>query len=833
MSFLRNIRCLIRTIAACATLLACLPVSSQTIDYREYIHWAGGFDFAVSTYPIKMAIHETIACFITGFPLGERAVLCLEVVDIADPQRMRSLGHIELPGYSYHIDLAVSEMAAFVAYGNHLRIYDLSDPQDIRLISTVDIQSCSSVAVLGHHVYVGSSQGYLHTLDCSDLQFPTIVHSIRLESGIHDTVIDQGRIYGFGRQYPNLSPLLILGLDNPAAPEQLGTMGGPGQREAVAIADSYAYIANLDHGLEIVDISDPANPFVISGLEIPLHNVAVLGDLIFGASWEKLYAFDVSDHSLPSIVGVFPIIGVGTALSVHGQRLYTSLVRPVSMVSIFSLGVIEPGNGATAPMAAHLEQPRNLHTVTIADNLAILTRSDQLLTVDVTNAIAPQVLGELAVVGVVGKPWISDGIVYLSTNQALVIVDVGKPSHPQIIGSLPVPGQGAGVATHGNRAYFCRDGPHGRWLRVIDISDPRMPTYVSDLNLDELENVRGIRIQGSYAYITCAADGVAVIDISNPDQPQLAARVSIGQYVSRLTIAGPYVYVHSYRPAMSVIDVNDPLDPRVVAGLWAPLLLYGSSVHGNTLYVSNTSSGVQIVDISNPVEPRHVGWALTAGNALDVATNSTHLFIADSSGLVVFPLHDESTTFIEIARFDLDVATDRVVARWQLRVPGVAEDFHLEAGDGGSIWVVDSVARSDGQNWRAEDRSSNLLPGKMVSYRLFERTPGMPLRLVAERATQIPDTIALPRISMVAPNPFNPLTTITCEIPRPGPIRLDIYDLAGRFIVRLVDGERTGVRFDVQWDGRDFRGNSISSGVYVVRLTANDRIVSGRLTVIR
>jgi len=99
------------------------------------------------------------------------------------------------------------------------------------------------------------------------------------------------------------------------------------------------------------------------------------------------------------------------------------------------------------------------------------------------------------------------------------------------------------------------------------------------------------------------------------------------------------------------------------------------------------------------------------------------------------------------------------------------------------------------------------------------------------------EPISLPRLALSLaqnyPNPFNPSTTIRFELPEKERARLAIYDCAGKEIVRLLDGEREGGRYEVQWDGRDSGGMATSSGIYFYRLTAGKRIITKKLVLIR
>jgi len=72
------------------------------------------------------------------------------------------------------------------------------------------------------------------------------------------------------------------------------------------------------------------------------------------------------------------------------------------------------------------------------------------------------------------------------------------------------------------------------------------------------------------------------------------------------------------------------------------------------------------------------------------------------------------------------------------------------------------------------------------------------------------------------PNPFNPSTTIEFTLASPGKTTLVVYDIMGRMIRELVSGQILSGKHTVLWDGKDDSGRSVSSGVYIARLTAGN-----------
>jgi hypothetical protein len=78
------------------------------------------------------------------------------------------------------------------------------------------------------------------------------------------------------------------------------------------------------------------------------------------------------------------------------------------------------------------------------------------------------------------------------------------------------------------------------------------------------------------------------------------------------------------------------------------------------------------------------------------------------------------------------------------------------------------------------------------------------------------------------PNPFNPKTVIRCQLPVARRVNLVVYDLLGREVATLLDGEMEAGNHDVTFDGE-----KLASGMYVYRLTAGEFVQSKTMLLIR
>lgn len=84
-------------------------------------------------------------------------------------------------------------------------------------------------------------------------------------------------------------------------------------------------------------------------------------------------------------------------------------------------------------------------------------------------------------------------------------------------------------------------------------------------------------------------------------------------------------------------------------------------------------------------------------------------------------------------------------------------------------------------------------------------------------------------LSQNYPNPFNPTTTIEFTLPEDGQVILKVFDLAGKEVATLVNGElKTGVYHRVVFDA-----SRLASGMYVSQLEARGKITARRMMLVK
>jgi len=83
------------------------------------------------------------------------------------------------------------------------------------------------------------------------------------------------------------------------------------------------------------------------------------------------------------------------------------------------------------------------------------------------------------------------------------------------------------------------------------------------------------------------------------------------------------------------------------------------------------------------------------------------------------------------------------------------------------------------------------------------------------------------------PNPFNPSTTISYELPQASNVSVRIYNILGAEVKTLVDDFKSAGEHNVFWDGTDNSGSSVSSGMYFYRITTDKQAIAKKMLLIK
>ncbi len=89
------------------------------------------------------------------------------------------------------------------------------------------------------------------------------------------------------------------------------------------------------------------------------------------------------------------------------------------------------------------------------------------------------------------------------------------------------------------------------------------------------------------------------------------------------------------------------------------------------------------------------------------------------------------------------------------------------------------------------------------------------------------------RVSNNYPNPFNPRTTISFDLPRAGVTEVVIFDVAGRKVKTLLQGQLPAGTHSVTWNGDDDQGRHAAAGIYFYMVVSGDESSVGRMALVK
>ena len=195
---------------------------------------------------------------------------------------------------------------------------------------------------------------------------------------------------------------------------------------------------------------------------------------------------------------------------------------------------------------------------------------------------------------------------------------------------------------------------------------------------------------------------------------------------------------------------------------------------------------------------------------------------------------------VELASFGGELAEDRVVLNWTTASQTNNAGWRmLRSVDGKTYEPVGEFVSGAGTSDVLVSYSfvdNNPPSAEKVFYVLeqvdldgtIHRSNAVEVTLGA-RFVDVPTEFA----TNVYPNPFNPSTTISYDLPSDALISIVIYDATGQVVRQLVNEQRFAGRYQVRWDAKDNLGRSVGSGVYIAKVEAGSFSASQKMLLLK
>jgi len=351
----------------------------------------------------------------------------LLVVDITDPQNPTLSASHTLKGNAFN--LAISGTTALIAswHGglNLVNVANAAAPVDLGHYDHASEDA--SVWVEGSTAFLGTWAGGLEILNLTNPQTPVRIAHYDHPAECVQTVGNTAYICG---EYM----FRILNISNLNAPSEIGKCGINGRGFAMDINGNTAYVADGSGGFQIIDISDPTKPAVLStyapGFGAYPMGVQVVNNTAYVCcSRTGLHILDVSNPRQPQELGIYDTPGRASDVKVVGSTAYVAddsggllLINVTDPAKPTLLGSIEPRD--------QNNQINDVQSVTIIGTYAYVACK------------------------------------LSSTTGTFKVIDISDPAKLSVVKTVNISGMADDLMLYGNKA-FITDG--GR-LSIINLS---------------------------------------------------------------------------------------------------------------------------------------------------------------------------------------------------------------------------------------------------------------------------------------------------------------------------------------------------------------------------
>ncbi|HTK80865.1 MAG TPA: FG-GAP-like repeat-containing protein [Bacteroidota bacterium] len=138
----------------------------------------------------------------------------------------------------------------------------------------------------------------------------------------------------------------------------------------------------------------------------------------------------------------------------------------------------------------------------------------------------------------------------------------------------------------------------------------------------------------------------------------------------------------------------------------------------------------------------------------------------------------------------------------------------------GTKYVVVEELLAGHAYWVKLQDSGKLIFNNASSNNRLRIVPGTDLP-PASPGTSAPESApAAFEMNRAFPNPFNPSTRFTIDIPKSSEVIVSVYNIAGTLVATLMRGSLNAGAYTLEWNGNDSQGRSSATGIYFIRVAA-------------
>jgi hypothetical protein len=197
---------------------------------------------------------------------------------------------------------------------------------------------------------------------------------------------------------------------------------------------------------------------------------------------------------------------------------------------------------------------------------------------------------------------IAGNYAYITTARGLGIVNINDPLKPQLVQTITLKNPKS-IAIQLRYAFVVDE----EGLKVIDVTQPEQARIV-DGAFVPLRDAHDVYVARTYAYVADGKDGVAIVDVEQPEHPRLDLRYNAGgklndvhQVKIAMTNASLFAYVADGKNGLRILQLTSPETMPEYAGFSPrpqPVLIATFKTKGEALAISKPLDRDRAVDES-------------------------------------------------------------------------------------------------------------------------------------------------------------------------------------------------------------------------------------------